>query len=391
MSGAHFAKLLHEHVAERERFEAVKGQVQIEAAKNEQIAKEQAMRVKMRRREDAAFRLHIAKERESRGLESTSSLVSLLGPAESQADSDRTETQLGFDRTEEVAQDDVTASQYISEASQYNIYISEESLNSNESVFQRTSVVTDDGGSRPPSKRQSALETKLAQAHASARLSTLQRFKTRSRETSTLKLEPTGEEVEGHIDQSRRSSFADSDEEEPTTTAKVMHVRDSIENRRKSKLSTLTTSEANAGKRDSQTMQQLFFKKMNDFSNQATIQTKAEHMDAAIADHADARQKAILKGRVLRMLHSDVQTSLSRKDLHELELQLPRLPQCSDNSTRADMLSHTGHAARKELATKAAPGMPPHRSMTKAAAYLLHRKCRELVGQQFGAVIPIAP
>merc|ERR1719373_235879 len=80
-----------------------------------------------------------------------------------------------------------------------------------------------------------------------------------------------------------------------------------------------------------------FFAKMQQMSTASL--SNADQIDAAISEHAESRQRAILKGRVLRMFYSDVDTSLSQEDLHELDFQLPKLPQSSDMSPRVDMLS----------------------------------------------------
>lgn len=435
MAGATLAELLEQHLAERDRFRNLKAQVQVEVAQNEVLLKEQATREKLRRREQHAFRGHIAKERECRGvapIASSSSLASLVDLREMPEDllmnaSPRTpgteeQTDAGNGNGEASPQEKPPVEIVATDKDDMQLNLMRKSIklkpgiaplgsadNTNKSSNEvrssfvhrmrgksirrmsklvgatkgdsRESLQSGSRGSGEPGSSETLSDSTLG---ANSRKCA---SKSRTKPKKGLSF---NENIEG---KSPTSSFGGSDDDEeedkPSISARLTVAA------KKSIFASPSDSD------DDEINQQLFFNKMKDFT-QSRSMSKRELMDIEISEHAEAREKALLRGRMLRMFHADlrpnscVRANLSQEDLHELTFHLPKLPPESVNSSTSDFFAGqpsvaSGNASirKQERAAKASPGRSPMRFMSKAAEQILRRKYRQLASQ-FGAVVPTA-
>jgi len=430
VAGSVLADLLQDHVAERERFEALRGQAQAEAAENEVLFREQVTRDKLRRREQHAFRGHIARERECRGVApvaSTSSLASLLDarempdevlirttpeqlgsedgsdggaseaeekPTNDTAATDKNDMQLNMMRKSMILKPGVSHLGTGGKSAQNEIRAS--FVHRMRGKSRRQSKLHGDSrasvGSRPsidPASSELSEDTPQGSPR-SGKIGTISELGT-PKQSNKSKPEPLkglsfSENVEGA---SPTSSFGDSDEDGKDTSAHTPPKKSRFG------LSSPTDSD------DDEIDQKIFFSKMQELT-QLRSMSKRDMLDMAISEHAEARDKAMLKGRMLRMFHADlrpnscVRANLSQEDLHELTVHLPRLSAEAKKSCTSDFFAGQqkdagkNYCSRKqERAAKASPGRPPMRSLSKAAQQMLQRKCRQLAGN-FGAVVPTA-
>jgi len=148
----------------------------------------------------------------------------------------------------------------------------------------------------------------------------------------------------------------------------------------------------------SDSFEKVFFTRLQEMDD-AKQMSKRQLIDAAIAEHAGARQCAILRGRVLRLLHNGLPLDgvqrgahqLSQEDLHKLSFHLPQLPAPGTPSAAEDEAAFAMPPAKKrekeQREAMLCDGIPPMRSLLPSQQKAMRRKYMQLTGQQF-AVLP---
>lgn len=121
--------------------------------------------------------------------------------------------------------------------------------------------------------------------------------------------------------------------------------------------------------------------------DELSFSTNLDRMKYAITDYAAARQRKILKGRVMRMLHSGFErgSGFSEEDFKQLQVHLPELPKPGSANT-VSTVSKPSTAASNDRRTSISAGRPPQQSADDELA--IYRKYRQLVGGKPWGVMP---
>lgn len=136
------------------------------------------------------------------------------------------------------------------------------------------------------------------------------------------------------------------------------------------------------------TIEQIFFAEMNDMTTTKVINSSTR-VEAAIHCFAGARHDAILRGKILRLLHNDLSTddedsgvcTFSQEHLEELSRIFPLKV---GSSSTSPAIPHDGHEDKPQVGrslapTSAAKSRQSSRAPTTQQA--LRRKFRQLTGQ----------
>lgn len=507
----HLTRLLQDHAAEHERFESMKQQVLAELVEHEQMVINEVTREKLRRRTEVAFRGHVAREREARGLQANSSTASLeslkmldadggspkaavkkskaqraspektspavvaqeefakpeddaaFPPRTDDAEEDKwskvkNKIKVGGAKTLASSKRDPPVISSLSELAnglkpklnalvekikQHREHDDEDQVDQiwseraegerqslfpkekkfgfqmdgarRESLASQTMAAPDAGDKNSPKGRSTIKRSTVSSKKQGKRRkrgpASLRPGQAGSRSTSpaaarlslkagTRKEDDGGESWNGQDDASDESSddggkkkygFGGGTDMSSTSnllsTFKV-RVTDFDMRRESVGEESVATTEAF----DTFEHEQIFHTRLEEIID-TQPSSKLQQIDAAINEHADKKQQAILKGRVLRLLHNGLPldgtprgaNQLSQEDLHELIFHLPQLqPPISIGNTEAAVSIR--EPRQKHRDAMLCGGVPPMRTLPPAHEKAMRRKYMQLTGQQLGVL-----
>jgi len=336
------AQLMLEHVAERERFASLKLQVQAEATERERKVKEVAGQEKLRRREEVAFRGHISRERDNRGLSSLASTSSLAFSLQEQLLQYQDKHTEGFLTSGSLFVDSVEEEDKVMESSPPVPVI-------------RKTMAAGMGhvsGQAPPV---SIAHLELPHHDSAGLVERMRRLSNNGRNSPCL-----SELSESHTPHDAQGASPD------------------LSQSGRSRAKTWSHGVADEHGSDSSS---------DDWARNTEAKlTKMERIQTAISEHAGTRHRAIVKGRLLRLLRSGMAPgghgSLSRKDLDELAIHLPKLPK--PDSPPGKLEQHS--AGKADRNKQISSGWM--QNLSSAAQQALRRKHRQLSSQPYSAVVP---
>jgi len=292
VSGAVFAQLLQKEVAERERFELLKVRVAAEAVEQEQIVIQQATREKLRRREEVAFRGHIARERETRGLDPAFSSIEYM--SEGKPSSPKNQSGDGF----------------------YGMPWEE--VHKRNSLHGRKSLGPH--GAHPGPRRGSHKHVDGGKhgAHAGHKSHHLRRHTKHHAHQGHSLVERMRQMNSSPVPKKHKiknphSDFVHDDDSDSGLTDSD----DDIKNNH---------DFPDGSDRDSGGLSDEDSDSSSSSSEDSATRTKNERISNAISEHIGARKQAIVKGRLMRMMRNGTAGGLSQEDLAELNHYLPKLP-----------------------------------------------------------------
>lgn len=377
-------QLLQEHVAERERFETLKLKVQAEASELELHVKEQATREKLRRREDLAFRGHIARERDNRGLTPFGSSLSIASLQESTRLEEESQNQDGTSFQDLVKRNTLAPLSHRESASSIASRAAHatqrQSAASHHSRHSQASNLSSHREARARLLKQGSIQSSgfsLVARMRSLHKSTSMRSSASSKKGSLFRQMSRGSSKASRLSVlSRKSQMKKGGKEDDTGSQDGNGVTDMEQGDGQ-------PERPASGGDDSES---------SSSSSDSVPNTKVERIVSAITQHTGERQRAITKGRLLRMLRSGMAPAgpgaLSTEDLALLNYHLPKVPK-PDSASSCDLAGLDTRCHRiQERNVQISAGRSPMQDPSPAAEQALRRKYRQLSSQQLGAIVP---